>query len=72
MRTIASKFPRYSFEELLDKTPAWINWTLIQAIKLGSSNGGLSGEISPPPPKPMTWAEETQALRNFGFKIRRE
>ena len=33
-RYIASKFPVYTFEAMLDKTPAWINWAVQQAVQV--------------------------------------
>ena len=31
MRLVAAKFPQYSFEALLDKTPDWLEWAAYQA-----------------------------------------
>ena len=84
MRTIANKFPQYSFEDLLDKTPAWINWTLLQAVnldidlmnKFDMALGGIfgTGGARKPagPAKPKTQAEHDADRIAQGFKIRRE
>ena len=50
-RFIARKFPRYSFEELLDKSPQWLEWAAYQAAmtdvdmvrKAGAALNAISG-----------------------------
>ena len=83
MRTICAKFPRYSFEDLLDKTPAWINWTALQAVSLDGDmmekvNMVLSGIFGgaaakqEPQTNPKSLAEQMMEMKSKGFNVRRE
>ena len=63
MRFIARKFPRYSFEELLDKSPQWLEWAAYQAAmtdvdmvrKAGAALNALNG------------AEQVETLDGMGI-----
>ena len=75
MRTIAAKFPQYSFEDLLDRTPAFIRWALLQAMSLDEDLARKIGLLSQSAPasakKPATKAEENALLSKLGFKVGR-
>ena len=77
---MASKFPQYTFEEILDKTPAWLSWVCLQAInldgdlarKLGAIAGfGAPAAAGPAKLQPRDRGEENKALRAMGVKVGR-
>lgn len=74
---MCAKFPRYSFEELLDKTPAALQYLTLQAVNLDMDMAKklgmvLGGGDSKPAKKPANRYEENEALKGAGFKVRRE
>lgn len=77
---MASKFPRYSFNELLDLTPAALNWMLLQAVNLDGDlmakinvvmGAGPAPQTNKPADQPKTLAEQFCALRGLGLNVRR-
>ena len=66
----------------MDKTPAWIQWTLLQAVKLDGdlfqkigtvTNGLFSGRVPAvvEVKRGKNRAEDRSALEGMGFKVRR-
>lgn len=81
LRTVASKFPQYRFEELLDKTPAWMQWTCLQAInldrdmakKMGILMGGDKAQpAGPRGPRGTGIKSDVAALKDLGIKVKRK
>lgn len=72
LTTIASRFPQYSFEDILDKTPAWIDWALTQVCRLDPACvTALSRFTVSKPEQEKSRSDEIQALREMGFKVTR-
>jgi len=79
LRTIAAKFPKYGFEDLLDKTPAWLSWAFLQAVELDldfmRKMGAVTGHSVVPPPTmtapPDSRVEQNKVLGSLGFKVKR-
>jgi hypothetical protein len=80
--TVASRFPQYTFEDILDRTPLWLDWAMKQAIRLeveGMRRMRMAfsgtGELPDPleePKQPKDMFQEKQSLEDMGFKVRRE